>query len=162
MSAEELCVVFELGAFTCALPTRFVARLETSYEAELRQSAVPAGAPLALLGTVVVGGEGFGAWDLGALLQAPSAHDAWVALRVEGPVGPVRIALRTGRCIGVMPVRPQMALVSVLFRARGRAFRGAFELAAAREAERRVGVLLDPTHLLEPAELELSAQVAQA
>ncbi len=160
MSAQELCVVFELAGFTCAVPTRFVARLETIYEAELRQSVVPAGAPLALLGNVQVGDEAFAAWDLGALLQGPSANNAWVALRLEGPAGPVPIALRTGRCIGVMPVRPEMPLVSTLFRARGQAFRGAFEVAVAGEREQRVAVLLDPTYLLEAAELELSEHVA--
>jgi hypothetical protein len=159
VSAHELCVVFELAEFTCAVPARYVARLETIYEAELHQSAVPAGAPLALLGNVQVGGEAFAAWDLGALLQGPSANKAWVALRLDGPAGPVPIALRTGRCIGVMSVRPEMPLVSALFQARGQAFRGAFEVAVAGEPERRVAVLLDPSHLLETAELELSADV---
>jgi len=161
MSGQELFVLFELAGFTCAVSARSVARLETIDEAELRQSAVPAGAPLALLGRVQVGGETFAAWDLGALLQVPAASNAWVALRLEGAAGPVPVALRTGRCIGVTPVRPTMQLVSALFRARGQAFRGAFQVAVAGEAEQRVAVLLDPASLLDATELELSKQAAE-
>jgi hypothetical protein len=155
----ELCVVVECHGFVCALGVGCVTRLALP-DVVTGLDGKPDGR------VVDVEGEKFAAWDLGLLFGLRPLGSAWILLDVPWRGGAVPIALRTGQCLVVDRVRPQASLPAAAFRARGRAFLGAFDAAAfvtGKVDTGTFGVLVDPTSLLDDAELAASkAAVAAA
>ena len=149
----ELSVVVGCHGFVCAFGVQWVTRLVlpdevTPWEADPDTRLVS------------VAGEAYAAWDLGALFGLGLLASAWVLLGIPYEGGRLPIALRTGPCIVVKKVRAEMSLPVLAFRARGKAFLGAFDasaLIAEKLAVGAFGVVIDPTALLDRPELAASA-----
>ncbi len=149
----ELSVVVGCHGFVCAFGVQWVTRLVLPDEVTPWE-----GHPDARL--VNVAGEAYAAWDLGALFDLGPLTSAWVLLGIPYEGGRLPIALRTGPCIAVKKVRAEMSLPVLAFRARGKAFLGAFDasaLVAEKLAVGTFGVVIDPTALLNWPELATSA-----
>src|SRR5687768_1703907 len=58
-------------------------------------------APPTSLGVLSAGNELWSAWDLGLLLGLPPLRAAWMLVRHDASGEPVRLAVRTGRCLHV-------------------------------------------------------------
>jgi hypothetical protein len=149
----ELSVVVGCHGFVCAIGVQWVARLV------LPDEVVAAGG--GDHGRLVeVAGDSYAAWDLGDLFGLAPLASAWVLLAVPYEGGRLPIALRTGPCLVVQKVRPELSLPVAAFRARGRAFLGAFDAAAVVADKLDVGtfgVVIDPSRLLTATELASSA-----
>ena len=144
----ELCVLLGLGAMLCAIPSRSLSRLLLLEEARLLNP-----------GVLEVDAVKFAVWDLAELLGF--THDkprTWLLCAVPHGSASVPIALRAGPCLAVELVAAGQQLPRGLFRARSRAFAGAFNPARHRKLSAAVvGLQLDPLALLNPSELDVSA-----
>ena len=145
---DELCVMLDLGAVVCALPTRWVARLLLLEEARLVEAS----------GVLEVSGRPFAAWDLSQLLGIELAPRAWVLMTLPHRGKVVPIALRTGACLVVDVLGPTLPVPAGIFRARRAAFPAGFDVAQRRKTSQAVvGLCFDPSGLFTPVELETSA-----
>jgi len=143
---SELAVFLRVGPLYVALAGGTVTRLV------LPDAAVHvAGEP----STLDVGGDVHAAWDLGALLGRDPMGVAWVLLRVPYEHASIRIALRTGSCVGVGEMPDAVPLPRGTFTSRTAAIRGAF----AARGEQVYGLVLDPAQLLSREELAASAAI---
>lgn len=158
-ATSELCVLVACSGFLVAIPVRCVSRLVLPDDVtglDLRMEGP-------CLGTLRVDGEPYAGWDLGQLLGVEPTDASWVLLRVAYGGRTVAIALRTGACLMVQPLRPETSLPGTIFRARGRAFPAAFDAAAVQgNMPTLFGVWLDPLHLLTAQELRLSDDLVAA
>ena len=151
---SELCLVVACHTFVVAIPVRFVTRLVLNEDVK----PAPVGGPE----LVQSGSELFVASNLGALLDLPPLHEAWVMLQVPHAGGRVPLALRTGACLVVRELRVEAPLPTGLFRARGEAMLGAFVADASRGFNGGVlyGLMLDVANLWTRAELDAAALLA--
>lgn len=155
---KSLVVLVRCHWLVCAVPARSVTRLVLPDEVSVSGASSP------LL--VTSGGASWAGWDLGELFELGSEHAAWLLLQLADDSAPLNIALRTGTCLRVQELLAPFELPSNLFRARRPAFSGAFpvsEVAGELGTDHGVlGVLIDPTRLLRPGELDASRQLLAA
>jgi hypothetical protein len=150
---DELCVMLDLGAVVCALPTRWVSRLVLLDEARLLDGAG---------GLLDVGGHIFAAWELSDLLGVELVPRAWVLMNLPHRGKTVPIALSTGACLLVDVLGPTLPVPIAMFRARGAAFPAGFDVTSRRKTSQAVvGLCFDPSGLFTPDELESSARRLQ-
>jgi hypothetical protein len=150
---DELCVMLDLGAVVCALPTRWVARLVLLEEA---RALDPGG------GLLEVGGRHFAAWDLAQLLGIELTARAWVLMTLPHRGKTVPIALRAGACLVVDVLGPTLPVPPGIFRARRAAFPAGFDVSRRRKTSGAVvGLCFDPRGLFTDEELEASAERMQ-
>ena len=146
--AGELSVVVECHALVCAFGLSCVRRL-----------VLPAAVREVGGAIVESDNERYAAWDLGVLFGLRPLTRAWALLDIPYGGSSVSIALRTGACLVVQRIAPETSLPAAAFRARGIAFRGAFDAGAVlpdRVAAGTVGIVIDPARLFEPSELSTS------
>jgi hypothetical protein len=105
----------------------------------------------------LVNGRYYAAWDLGQMLEMPALSNAWMLLKLPRGDSEVPLALRTGACLAVHPVRKSVPLPPGLFKARRGAFSSAFDgVQVGTSAPSLVGLCLEPDSLWTTAELEAS------
>jgi hypothetical protein len=164
----RLCVVLACHHVVCALPIDNIDRLVLPDAVEALPASRPAagGQPDAdaIVPEVVRVGERFlAAWDLGVLFGMGPVAGAWVLLSLMHEGAEVWLALRTGPCFAVQPLRNLMKLPSEVFQSRRGALTDGFATSAVKkEIEATVGVLVDPRGLWSRQELQMSAAVLAA
>jgi hypothetical protein len=142
-----------------AVPVRSVTRLVLPHEVEIVSEKHEA----ASLGVVKIGGEAHAAWDLGELLGLDPIAAAWILFRVAHEGTTLSIALRTGACLMVQPLRPEVSIPGAVFSARGKAFPSAFATSSVRgKTPALYGLWLDPARLLTGDELSRSHAILAA
>jgi hypothetical protein len=153
--AAELSVLVACHSFLVAIPVRNVVRLYLHDEIGPLARTGQGGAQL---GTIRADNRVCAAWDLGALLELAPLDRAWVVVDVERDGKRVPIALRTGACALVAPVRPDASLPGRIFRTREKAFPAAFA-AASLEAQvpALFGLWLDVARLFTNEEVAASS-----
>lgn len=161
-SAGAVCVFLHCHRHVLAIPTTQVERLllfdEVGRE-ELVTTKLSAGR-----GVVPVGSLYYASWDLGQMLGLAPLSSAWVLLRVPFLGGEVRLALKTGPCMAVQPLRSTVALPQGAFRARQEGLSRAFAATEVRFGlgDALVGLYVNLVRLWTPSELEISdAAVAE-
>lgn len=109
-------------------------------------------------GVVDVEGRSHASWDIGQLLGLGPAMQAWILLTIERGDARVPVAFGTGACLAIEETPASVRLSSGTLRARAVGIQGAFlppASVAARGGE--YGLVLDPTRILSPSELDASA-----
>jgi hypothetical protein len=140
----------DLGVFVacqhlvCAIPTEHVIRL-----------ILPSEATELTPGVLLVNRQSYAIWDLGERLGLTSAREAWCLVRIPYKAGGLLLAIGTGRCWSVSPLRETRSLPSQLFRDKRSAVRGAFA-ADPRHGGALLGIELNLSRLWSPAELKAS------
>ena len=143
---DELCVMLDLGAVVCALPTRWVVRLLLLEEARRADASG---------GLLDVGGHRFATWDLAELLGLELEPRAWVLMNLPHRGKTVPIALRTGACLVVDVLGPTLPVPPGIFRARRAAFPAGFDVTRRRKTSQAVvGLCFDPSGLFTHQELD--------
>jgi len=157
--AATLCVLAACHHVLVAVPVRWVARLVLPDEV----TAISAhGSGRGCLGTVSAGGVPYAAWDLGELLGLAPLTTAWILLEVHDGGVPISIALRTGACLMVQPLRPEASLPGTIFQTRQTAFPAAFSAAlVSGETPALYGLWLDPSRLFTREELGRSRSLVE-
>ncbi len=144
---DELCVMLDLGAVVCALPTRWVSRLLLLEEARYAEGLLDAA------------GQAFAAWELSQMLGVELVPRAWVLMHLPHRGKTVPIALRAGACLVVDVLGPTLPVPAGIFRARRAAFPAGFEVTHRRKTSQAVvGLCFDPSGLFTPEELDTSAE----
>lgn len=174
----RLCVVLGCHRLVCAVPIDNIERLVLPDAVESLEAALPAGAEprpargdrgpttedAAAPGVVRVAGKCFAAWDLGVLLGLGPVEGAWALLSLIHEGAELALALRTGPCYAVQPLRNLLKLPSEVFQERPGALTDGFATSVVKrnDLESNVGVLIDPKGLWTRAELQMSAAVLAA
>jgi hypothetical protein len=148
-ASRELSVVVRAGDLLVALPAVRVARLILADELPVLRDGAP--------GLVEVAGAPYASWDLGELLGVGKLSAAWVLLGVPAAGTEVRVALRTGPCVAVVPMPRWSAVPQRAFVARPRAMGRVFSMRELGGAG--IGLALDPSLLFARHELEAAAAV---
>ena len=149
---NELSVVVRAHDVCVALPAGRVTRLVLGDELPLLRDGAP--------GIADVAGAHYATWDLGQLLGMPRLSAAWALLTVPFGASQVRVALRTGPCVAVVPLPRSSALPGGAFTARARAIFRAFSMRAL--GGNGIGLALDPLHLFARHELGVAADLQRA
>lgn len=146
-TSRELSVIVRAGDLCVALPAARVARLILADDLPVMRDGAP--------GLVEVAGAPYASWDLGELLGVGKLSAAWVLLAVPASGSDLRVALRTGPCVAVVPMPRWSAVPPRAFVARPRALGRVFSM---RElGGTGIGLAVDPVHLFVRHELEAAA-----
>jgi hypothetical protein len=150
MSApRELAVVVRAKDLCVALPAGRVTRLVIADELPVLREGAP--------GLLDVAGAPYASWDLGELLGVGRLSTAWVLLAVPAGGADVRIALRTGPCVAVVPMPRWSALPPRAFVTRARAMERVFSMRDL--GGEGIGLAVDLAHLFARQELEAAAAI---
>jgi hypothetical protein len=162
-SSSILCVVVACHGIAVAIPVERVLRLVLPDQLEVEETATTTKNKERRRRIVRVDEERFVVVNLGELFGLAPLGDAAVLLKIPHENASVTIALMTGVCLVVDQVRPEMSFPALAFRSRGYAFLGAFnaKTVAGATASSSYGVLIDPTSLLDHAELSMAMRDLQ-
>ena len=126
--ANELCVFIDCESFLCAVAVSGIDRLVLADDVSLGPEGGGEG-PAGALRLAFVDGAPFVVWDLSTLLAVPSASRAYLLLRLSHGEHEIPVALCTGPCLFVEPLRAVMPIPEGVFRSRRGAVAGAFPVA---------------------------------
>jgi hypothetical protein len=166
--ASDLCVFIDCHSFLCAFAVSGIDRLILADEVDLGdEDGAPRSPARPLSGQHLVGVAGFPfvAWDLSLLLAVAPASRAFLLLRIAHGDHEIPIALRTGPCLFVEPLRTLTPVPQGVFRSRRGAIAGAFAVGSRTggsvKTAAKLGLYLDPRHLWTSDDLDTSRRTLE-
>lgn len=154
--AMDLSVLIACHDLTLAIDAHVVERLALPSDVQGHASALH---PI-----VQVEDTRYAAWNLAEMLGMSSVVDAWALLRIPFRGAELPIALATGTCLAVQPIREAVRLPPKLFMERRGAMRSAFILPklGTRAARSILGMRLEVLALFTEEELAKSSKALTA
>jgi hypothetical protein len=151
----DLCVFFSCHHHVLSMPARRIERLVLSEEVRVCRTKASAG-PVPV---IQAGQVRFAAWNLGRMVEMPTAKGAWILLRITHEGAELPLALGVGQCLLVGNLKRSTSLPPGLFRGRQSALWATFQTAevSTRLNQTSMGLCLDPLRLWTRNELEQSA-----
>ncbi len=145
---DKLCVVLRCDHHVVAIPVKDLIRLVSVDEAK------PIGD-----GVSEIQGRQFASWDLGTMLGLSQQNHAWILCEREYRGEIVPLALRTGKCIAVLPINHVTSFPSSTLERRVAAFDGVFAIDGQRrefEGAEKTGLRVSLSRLWSSRELGAS------